>query len=115
MSKVHWQTIYCKKFTVDETGHFAWACLEKMTPRSCQVLCSKNTLKVHETWLAIYCSYIFLIKGHLCIICAVMDDETARKPVYHSKSPSWPGMCISIDLSFIKQQTPSCAIVVPMF
>ena len=35
---------------------------------------------------------------------AVMDDETARKPVYYSKSPSWPGMCISIDLSnsFIK-------------
>ena len=25
MSKVHWQTIYCEKFTVDETGHFAWA------------------------------------------------------------------------------------------
>ena len=25
VSKVHWQTIYCEKFTVDETGHFAWA------------------------------------------------------------------------------------------
>ena len=23
--KVHWQTIYCGKFTVDETGHSAWA------------------------------------------------------------------------------------------
>ena len=37
-------------------------CLEKMKPRSCQVLCSKNTLKVHETWFAISCSYVFLIK-----------------------------------------------------
>ena len=22
--KVHWQTIYCEKFTVEETGHFTW-------------------------------------------------------------------------------------------
>ena len=22
---VHWQTIYCGKFTVEETGHSAWA------------------------------------------------------------------------------------------
>ena len=22
---VHWQTIYCEKFTVEETGHFTWA------------------------------------------------------------------------------------------
>ena len=22
--KVHWQTIYCEKFIVDETGHFTW-------------------------------------------------------------------------------------------
>ena len=21
--KLHWQTIYCEKFTVEETGHFA--------------------------------------------------------------------------------------------
>ena len=25
VSKVHWQTIYCEKSTVDETGHFTWA------------------------------------------------------------------------------------------
>ena len=43
-------------------------------------------------------------KSDICIlyVCAVMDDETVRKPVYYSKSPSWPGMCISIDLSCIK-------------
>ena len=23
--KVHWQTIYCGKFTVEETGQFIWA------------------------------------------------------------------------------------------
>ena len=23
--KVHWQAIYCGKFTVEETGHSAWA------------------------------------------------------------------------------------------
>ena len=23
--KVHWQTIYCGKFSVEETGHSAWA------------------------------------------------------------------------------------------
>ena len=33
-----------------------------------------------------------------------MDDETARKPVYYSKSPSWPGMCISIDLSLLNNK-----------
>ena len=22
--KLHWQTIYCEKFTVEETGHFTW-------------------------------------------------------------------------------------------
>ena len=25
VSKIHWQTIYCEKSTVDETGHFTWA------------------------------------------------------------------------------------------
>ena len=44
-----------------------------------------------------------------------MDDETAREPVYYLKLPSWPGMCTSVDLSFIKYQTPSCAIFVAMF
>ena len=23
--KLHWQTIYCEKFTVEETGHFTWS------------------------------------------------------------------------------------------
>ena len=30
-----------------------------------------------------------------------MDDEKAREPVHYPESPSWPGMCISIELSFI--------------
>ena len=25
VSNVHWQTIYCEKFTVEETRHFTWA------------------------------------------------------------------------------------------
>ena len=25
MSNVHWQTIYCKKLTVEGTGHLIWA------------------------------------------------------------------------------------------
>ena len=28
--KVHWKTIYCGKFTVEETEHSAWPCLDNM-------------------------------------------------------------------------------------
>ena len=33
-----------------------------------------------------------------------MDDEKAREPLCYRESPSWPGMCISIELSFIKRR-----------
>ena len=31
--KVHYKVIYYEKFTVEETRHFSWPCLEKMKPR----------------------------------------------------------------------------------
>ena len=59
--KVHWQTIYFGKFTMEETGHFNWPMFEDDSAiRS--TLYSKHTLKVHKTWLHISCSYVFLIK-----------------------------------------------------
>ena len=60
-------------------------------------------LKVDKTWLPISCSYVFLIKvTFVYIISVIMDDEKAREPVYYLESSSWPGMCISIEFSFIK-------------
>ena len=39
----------------------------------------------------------------------VLDDEKAKKSACLLKSPSWPDMCISIELSFVKYQMPACA------
>ena len=81
--KVHWQTIYCGKFTVEKMGHSAWAMFGQHDSWiiSNISISAKHTLKVDETrWMI----------------------KLAREPVYFLKSPSWPGMCIFIELSFIK-------------
>ena len=52
--EVHWQTIYCGKFAVEETGHFTWA----MFGQHNTSITSKHTLKVDETCLLIFDSYV---------------------------------------------------------
>ena len=72
---VHWQTIYCGKFTVEETGHFTWAMFGQHNTSITATFIlstklSKHTLKVDETWLLIFDNYVFEIKmRYVCHMC----------------------------------------------
>ena len=55
--KVHWQTIYCGKFTLEETGHLTWAMLGQHNTSITPTFIFEHTLKVDETWLLIFDSY----------------------------------------------------------
>ena len=114
-AEVNWQTIYCERSTVEETGHFTWATFRQYDSWIITTIIFETQLKVAETWLPIFDSCVIKVRFVYYTVCVVMDDEKARRHVHCLKSPSWPGMCISTELSFIKRHTSACAIFVAMF
>ena len=61
--KVHWQTIYWGKFTGEETRHSAWAMFRQHDSWIISnIIFEAHHMKVDETRLPIFYSYIFVIE-----------------------------------------------------
>ena len=115
MPKVHWQTIYCEKSTVQETGHFTGAMFRQHDTWIISTIIFEAHAESSRNLVAYSPQLCIRNWSDICVSCVVLDNEKANEPVYILKSLSWLGLCISIELFFIKNQTSAWAIFVAVF